>query len=354
MYSYCPLAPAGPLASDLDRRPSAGAVFLRWGTVSMQLRTLRNCLDSVRTPDAAIPDGIGKALEDFRTLLDVVRQWDQPREADANEGLRCSIRLLGFAATYKDVGSLHKLLPGWPIRRVDKNLTVIQGRSSTDPQSYGDAVFRLMRGAGMGILQYLQEVYPRAAGGLVYSCPFAFLAKTPEVGALVIAPRPDMVARDWFTRIVTGIRNTYLNEYPARREADEQFNVVRYEFDQEQQIWKGQLPRDAAAGPRVTDRFTFKPGQALFDGTDLELPSGEAILMLKQLVEHFNCVVPYTNFDPHYTSATPGTVHKFKREIVKSLNRQQVPCEVKSKTGVGYLIRACKLATKPKKRVRRK
>jgi len=112
--------------------------------------------------------------------------------------------------------------------------------------------------------------------------------------------------------------------------------------------------RRATKKPSVKDRFTFGPGQVLFDGKDLELPSDAPVAMLKNLVDNFGRVVPYTDFDPHYTSATPGTVHKCKREIVKSFAKHKVPCEITFKTGVGYFIRRCTSAAKRKKRVRRK
>lgn len=104
----------------------------------------------------------------------------------------------------------------------------------------------------------------------------------------------------------------------------------------------------------IKNRFTFNPGQVLFDQEDLGLPSGEPIEMLQKLVERFGVVVPYVDFDRHYTSGTPGTVHKSKREIVKVLEKNKVPCKVISKTGAGYLIQGCKSAIKRKNQVRKK
>lgn len=104
----------------------------------------------------------------------------------------------------------------------------------------------------------------------------------------------------------------------------------------------------------IKDRFTFDPGQVLFDGENLDLPSGKPTTMLKRLVESFGRVVPYTEFDEYYTSATPGIVHKSKREICKSFERHKVPCEVIPKTGEGYVITERRPMTKRKKRVRKK
>ena len=104
----------------------------------------------------------------------------------------------------------------------------------------------------------------------------------------------------------------------------------------------------------IKDRFTFLPGQALFDGKDLELPSGEPVVMLRKLVDYFGRLVPYKDFWEHYDSATPGTVCKNKCCIVEALKKRNVPCEIKSKSGEGYFIRERKPAVKQKKRVKKK
>lgn len=124
----------------------------------------------------------------------------------------------------------------------------------------------------------------------------------------------------------------------------------------EQRDRKPNPPEQASktTGKSLKDYFTFNLGQALFKGKDLDLPSGEPITMLGKLIEHFGCLVPYKDFDKNYTSATPGTVYKSKREIVKCFEKHKVPCEITFKTGAGYIIRERKPVTKRKKRVRKK
>jgi len=89
----------------------------------------------------------------------------------------------------------------------------------------------------------------------------------------------------------------------------------------------------------VRDRFVFNAGQVLFDGEDLRLPAGEPVTVLKKLVRAFGGVVPYQEFDPHYSSAAPGTLPKAVVKIRDALCAYGVPCEIKAKRGEGYVIR---------------
>ncbi len=102
------------------------------------------------------------------------------------------------------------------------------------------------------------------------------------------------------------------------------------------------------------DRFVFKPGQILFDGKDLELPSGEPINVLKTLVGSFGEVVAYRRFDQNYSSARPGSLPKSVSTIRAALREHQVPCEVKSKRTEGYFLRKIQIPKPRKKRVRKR
>ena len=104
----------------------------------------------------------------------------------------------------------------------------------------------------------------------------------------------------------------------------------------------------------MKNRFVFGDGVVLFDGRDLDLPSGEPINILKLLVDGFGSVVKYTTFDPHYCSAMPGSLPKSVSIVRTALRRHQIPCEVKSKRGEGYLIRASQGSRAGKKRVRKR
>ena len=89
----------------------------------------------------------------------------------------------------------------------------------------------------------------------------------------------------------------------------------------------------------IQTRFTFDPLIARFDGIDLRLPP-KALKMLRKLVEHFGCLVPYTNFDRYYTGADPGTVLKDKMAIVRAFKKYRVPCEIRASKGQGYVLRS--------------
>jgi len=90
---------------------------------------------------------------------------------------------------------------------------------------------------------------------------------------------------------------------------------------------------------QVLNRFIFEHGHAMFDGVDLDL-SPKHQKMLKKMVANLGRVVPYTEFNKHYSSANPGKVLKDKLVIVKKLKEHNVPYVIEAKTGQGYLIRA--------------
>jgi hypothetical protein len=104
----------------------------------------------------------------------------------------------------------------------------------------------------------------------------------------------------------------------------------------------------------IEDQFFFGYGQVLFDGKDLGLPSGEPIFVLQKLFNDFGSVVEYKRFDPHYTSAMPGSLPKSVSLIRTALRKHGVPCEVKSRRGEGYILRHIEMLKTRKKRVRKK
>lgn len=76
----------------------------------------------------------------------------------------------------------------------------------------------------------------------------------------------------------------------------------------------------------------------MFDGVDLGL-APKRLKMLEKLVAGLGHVVPYTDFNKHYSSADPGTVLKDKRALVKTLITYKVPFTIETKTGTGYILR---------------
>jgi hypothetical protein len=157
---------------------------------------------------------------------------------------------------------------------------------------------------------------------------------------------------------VVSVANDIIEELaPIARDIADRVPKATTEQEQNGQGEAGETPskgRRKVKARSMKGRFTFRAGQALFNGKDLDLPSDAPITVLKRLVDDFGRVVPYTDFDPHYTSATPGTLPKSVTKIRKSFRKKKVPCEIKPRTGVGYFIREIPSSPKRKKRVRKK
>lgn len=91
----------------------------------------------------------------------------------------------------------------------------------------------------------------------------------------------------------------------------------------------------------VKDRFTFAPGQAMFDGKDLGLPAGLAVDVLKKLVESFGVAVPYKELNRQSTANEADEVLRAaKSQISAALKKHKAPCEVAAKKGSGYVLQA--------------
>jgi len=89
----------------------------------------------------------------------------------------------------------------------------------------------------------------------------------------------------------------------------------------------------------LKDRFVFRgDGQALFDGKDLELPTGFTIPVLTLLVNSFGEPVPYKTLDENSGKTAGDNLRAAKHAIQESFKRHHVPCKVVTKKGVAYLI----------------
>lgn len=103
----------------------------------------------------------------------------------------------------------------------------------------------------------------------------------------------------------------------------------------------GQSPQaEAPAGGRTAkDRFTFRPGQALFDGTDLGLPAGLPIPVLEMLVKNFGAVVAYETLDGISGKTAEDGLRTAKSDIRKALTKHRIPCEIVTRRREGYFLR---------------
>ena len=86
-------------------------------------------------------------------------------------------------------------------------------------------------------------------------------------------------------------------------------------------------------------RFTFNEAQAFFDGKDLCLPSGEAVSILKKLVDSFGEVVKHNKLDQNSNPSNASDILKGQIHTIKqALKRHKIPCEIEPKRGVGYVL----------------
>lgn len=85
--------------------------------------------------------------------------------------------------------------------------------------------------------------------------------------------------------------------------------------------------------------FTFRPGQVLFDGRDLNVGTGAAIDIVKALIENFGHVVPFQQLDENSpdreASEKIRTAIRRLRKIIKSAG---IPVVIENRKAEGYLI----------------
>lgn len=89
----------------------------------------------------------------------------------------------------------------------------------------------------------------------------------------------------------------------------------------------------------IDKRFTFGPGQVLFDGRDLNVGTGAAPDIAKTLVENFGYVVPFQKLDENSSKKEASekirTVIRRLRKIIKSA---KIPVVIENRKAEGYLM----------------
>ena len=89
----------------------------------------------------------------------------------------------------------------------------------------------------------------------------------------------------------------------------------------------------------IKKRFTFRQGQVLFDGHDLNVGTGAAPDIAKTLVENFGYVVPFQKLDENSSKKEASekirTVIKRLRKIIKSA---KIPIVIENRKAEGYLM----------------
>ncbi|HUU90972.1 MAG TPA: hypothetical protein VM238_07160 [Phycisphaerae bacterium] len=93
--------------------------------------------------------------------------------------------------------------------------------------------------------------------------------------------------------------------------------------------------------PRRAEGFSFLRGQVLYNGKDLDLPTGLPVEVLKKLHEHAGEVVAHQDL---HDESTPCEASEQLRSAVKKIRaafqEHKVPYEVVNKRGEGYVLRA--------------
>ena len=94
-----------------------------------------------------------------------------------------------------------------------------------------------------------------------------------------------------------------------------------------------------AEDDNVVVRFVAYPGQVLFDGRDIGLPTGLCVDVMAALVTHFGRVVPYAelhrqSLDVEASVELRGAVMRIRR----ALEEHGVPCRVETKRRGGYVL----------------
>jgi hypothetical protein len=91
------------------------------------------------------------------------------------------------------------------------------------------------------------------------------------------------------------------------------------------------------------DKFSFPLGQVLYERKDLNISTGEALDVLKKLVDKFDSVVPYQDLEPSSVHSATETLRGIVRNINHQLELHGIPCLISSKRTFGYILSAPKM-----------
>lgn len=89
----------------------------------------------------------------------------------------------------------------------------------------------------------------------------------------------------------------------------------------------------------IGKRFTFRSGQVLLDGHDLNVGTGATLEILKALVKNFSYVVPFQKLDEN--SSAKEASEKIRTAIGrlrKTLESAKIPVVIENHKGEGYLM----------------
>ena len=89
----------------------------------------------------------------------------------------------------------------------------------------------------------------------------------------------------------------------------------------------------------LPERFTFAPGQAMFDGRDLGMGTGVQLSVLKKLVGDFGKVVPFKQLDRRSLEcAGSEKIRTAITRIRRVFKKEKIPAKIGSRMREGYII----------------
>jgi len=116
--------------------------------------------------------------------------------------------------------------------------------------------------------------------------------------------------------------------------------MAREDLSVEKQKAKRRLKKKPQESTDIAKRFTFRPGQVLFDGHDLNVRTGTTLDIIKALVDEFGHVVPFQTLDGN--SLQKEASEKIRTAIGrlrKSLKSAKIPAVIENRKGEGYRMR---------------
>jgi len=89
----------------------------------------------------------------------------------------------------------------------------------------------------------------------------------------------------------------------------------------------------------IKERFTFRPGQVLFDGNDLDVGTGAALDTAKALIENFDHVVPFQKLDKNSLQKEASEkIRTAIRRLRKTIKSAKIPVKIENRKGDGYVM----------------
>ncbi|MHC4159939.1 MAG: helix-turn-helix domain-containing protein [Planctomycetota bacterium] len=89
----------------------------------------------------------------------------------------------------------------------------------------------------------------------------------------------------------------------------------------------------------IKERFTFRPGQVLFDNRDVNIGTGAALEIIETLVKNFGHVVPYGKFDANSSQKEASEkIRTAINRIRKKTKSKKIPVIIDNRKSEGYVM----------------